>query len=300
MIGAIEIETGPGGAFPPHRAPSLRRRVDSVIAGILLLAIAVLTAASALVSRGEVLRGERLHAAALLDHLTGMPLRSEREMAAEIAKLSSYLTSVQAALTIVAEGAPGAEGLVIDRPFTSIGGRRLLRYTITEERVSRLTRSIVLMHVGAGTIALILMLGAVEWTLRRRLVVPLQLFRSRLDALAAGGWSTALPEVDAELAELRVSLGTVGPALTAKTLEWFRQQQHRESAAALTRIRNIIEERVPLVVERIERLTRSSRLSVLSLNEAYAAEEEMLAICAALEELQAVIDSPAPQREGHA
>ena len=282
-----------------HRTGSLRRRVDWAISVVFIAVIVALTAASAVVARREVFRGEQLHAAALLDHLTGMSIQSEDQLRSEIAKMSSYLTGVGASIALVDSRDAINDGLAVERPLVVAGARRMLRYTVSNERVARLNHSIVWMHLMAGLLALAVMVIAVEWTLRRRLLAPIESFRKQLDSLAAEGWSTPLPEVDTELADLRRSLSNVGPALTARTLEWFRDGQKHESAAAVMRIRDIVEERAPLVIERIERIA-GGRISVLSLNEAYAAEEEILVICSALAELQAIIDSPAPAREGHA
>lgn len=278
---------------------SLRRRLDLTIAALLAVTVAVLTIASGIMARVELLEGQQAQAAALLEHLLQMQPRSEVELQTEIEKLSAHLKSSGATLAVKAADVQTDTKLTVERAIPGVPGR-VLQYEISNAQVSRLTRSLVIMHLVAGALALIVIIVAVEWTLRRRLLAPLRRFRSMLDEMATQGWSSTLPDVDAELAALRSALGNVGPALTARTLEWFRHEQRRESAAAVTRLRNIIEVRVPAVIVRIAELTRGERLSVLSLNEAYAAEEEMLTICAALTELQAVIDSPPAAREGHA
>ncbi len=278
---------------------SLRRRLDLTIAALLAATLAVLTGASGIMARVELLEGQAAQAAALLEHLLQMQPRSELELQTEIDKLSAHLESSGATLAVRDADSHTDSKLTVERAIPGMPGR-VLQYEISNAQVSRQTRSLVIMHLVAGTLALIVIIVAVEWTMRRRFLAPLQRFRTMLDEMATQGWSSTLPEVDAELAALRSALGNVGPALTARTVEWFRHQQRRESAAAVTGLRTIIEERVPAVLERIEDITRGGRLSVLSLNEAYAAEEEMLTICAALAELQAVIDSPAAAREGHA
>ena len=285
-------------AAPP--APSIRRRLDLTLTALLAATVVVLTVASGIMARVELVRVQNAQAAALLEHLLSMKPESEAALRLEINKLAAHLESSGATLAVKAAGSStGNAGLTVERAIDGIPGR-VLQYEISNAQVSRLTRSLVAMHVVAGALALVAIICAVEWTLRRRLVAPLRRFRTMLDEMATQGWSSTLPEVDAELAALRSALGNVGPALTARTLEWFRHEQRRESAAAATRLRTIIEERVPAALERIEHITRGGRLSVLSLNEAYAAEEEVLSICAALTELQAVIDSPPAAREGHA
>ena len=285
------------GTAPP--ATSLRRRLDLTIAVLLATTVALLTIASGIMARTELLQGQQTQAAALLEHLLQMQPRSESELQTEIDKLAAHLESSGATLTVKDARSQTGTKLAVERAIHGMPGR-VLQYEISNAQVSRLTRSLVAMHLVAGVVALIAIIGAVEWTLRRRLLAPLQRFRTMLDEMATQGWSSTLPEVDAELAALRSALGNVGPALTVRTLEWFRHEQRRESAAAATRLRTIIEERVPAALARIEDITRGGRLSVLSLNEVYAAEEEMLTICAALTELQAVIDSPPAAREGHA
>lgn len=287
-----------GAKAPPPT--SLRRRLDVTIAALLAATVVILTIASGIMARLELVSGQKAQAAALLEHLLGMKPQSEPALRMEINKLAAHLESSGATISVKAADSRRANGgLTVERAIDGMPGR-VLQYEISNTQVSRLTRSLIAMHLVAGVLALIAIIGAVEWTLRRRLLVPLRRFRNMLDEMATEGWSSTLPEVDAELAALRSALGNVGPALTARTLEWFRHEQRRESAAAVTRLRTIIEERVPAVLERIEDITRGGRLSVLSLNEAYAAEEEMLTICTALTELQAVIDSPPAAREGHA
>jgi hypothetical protein len=278
---------------------SIRRRLDMTLATLLTATVAVVTIASAVIARSELQHAQKLQAAALLEHLLAMRPQSESGLNSEIAKLSAHLRSSSATLVITAASAPKETTLVVERSILGMSGK-VLRYESSGAQVAQVTRSIVFMHLLAGAVAVLMIIAAVEWTLRRRLFAPLQQFRNMLDEMATQGWSSTLPEVDAELAALRSALGNVGPALTARTLEWFRHEQRRESAAAVTRLRTIIEERVPAALARIEDITRGGRLSVLSLNEAYAAEEEMLTICAALTELQAVIDSPPAAREGHA
>jgi HAMP domain-containing protein len=287
-----------GTTAPPPT--SLRRRLDVTIAALLAATVVILTIASGIMARLELVRAQEAQAAALLEHLLGMKPQSEPALRMEISKLAAHLDSSGATLSVRAANSRSANaGLTVERAIDGMPGR-VLQYEISNAQVSRLTRSLVAMHLVAGVLALIAIIGAVEWTLRRRLLAPLRRFRIMLDEMATQGWTSTLPEVDAELAALRYALGNVGPALTARTLEWFRHEQRRESAAAVTRLRTIIEERVPAVLARIEDITRGGRPSVLSLNEAYAAEEEMLTICAALTELQAVIDSPPAAREGHA
>jgi len=281
-------------------AMSLRRRLDLTIAVFLAMTVVVLTVASGIMARVELVRAQKAQAAALLEHLVGMTPHSEAALRLEIDKLAAHLETSGATLAVKAADARGGEaGLTVERAIDGMSGR-VLQYQISNAQMARLTRSLVVTHVAAGALALVAIMGAVEWTLRRRLIAPLGRFRAMLDEMATQGWSSTSPEVDAELAALRYSLSNVGPALSARTLEWFRHKQRRESAAALTRLRIIVEERAPAVLERIQAITSGGRLSVLSLDEAYAAEEEVLMICAALTELQAVIDSPPAAREWRA
>lgn len=279
---------------------SLRKRIDAIVVLVLVVAISVLTFASAIAARIELVREERLQAAALLDHLVAMPYTSQQELEREIANLAAIFGTAGGNISIT-DGAKAATGMriVAER---SLRGQpsRTLRYTTDGRRTAALTRSIVVMHVAAAAIGLSLLLIAIEWTLRRRLVEPLAVFRNSLDQIAASGRSVDLPAVDEELVTLRASLGSVGPAVTARTMAWFESERERERRVALARLRAILDERVPAVIDRIERITRGGRLSVLSLNEIYAAEEEVLSTYAALTELHAVIESPEQAREGHA
>jgi len=286
---------------PSQRAVSLRHRMDLTVASIFVITVVVLTLTSAIAARNEVLRGERHHAEALLDHLSSMPaLRRVAAARSEIAHLQPYLARLGSRLDLVEPGSVMPSGLVVQRSLSEGRDAFILRYTVGARHVAELTRSIVAMHVAGGAVALAGVLLAVELTLRRRLVVPLLTIKMQLESLCRDGWFVAVPGVDDELAQLQRILGNVGPAVSAHTIEWIPRSTEHERDAAGRRIRDLIESRVPAAIDRIESLTRSGRLSVLSLDEAYAAEEEVLGIAAALVELRELLVSPRQPREGHA
>ena len=283
------------------RSLTLRHRMDIVVAVVFVTTTVGLTVASAVFTRSEVLRGELAHGTALLDHLASMPtLRTTVEIETEIRHLQPYLWRVGSSLQLRQAETSRTSDVFIEKVLSQVAGRPTLQYAIGEPRVAQVTRSIVAMHAIFGLIALFGVLLAVEWTLRRRLAGPLTAIRRQVEVFGRNGWFVAVPGVDDELAQLQKALVGVGPAVTARTLDWIRRETAHESAAAAKCIHQLMEFRVPAVFERIENVTRSGKLSVLSLNEAYAAEEELLGIAAALAELQAIIGSPSPTTEGHA
>ena len=283
------------------RSLTRRHRMDIVVAAVFITTIVGLTVASAVTTRREVLRSELAHGTALLDHLASMPaLRTTAEIDTEIRHLQPYLSRVGSSLQLRGAETSRTGDLFIEKVLSQVVGRPTLQYAIGAARVAQLTRSVVAMHAIAGLIALLGVLLAVEWTLRQRLARPLKAIKRQLEVFGRDGWFVAVPEVDDELAQLQKAFGDVGPAVTARTLDWIRRETAHESAVAAKSIRQLMEIRVPAVFERIENVTRSGRLSVLSLNEAYAAEEELLGIAAALAELQAMMGSPARTSEGHA
>ena len=280
---------------------SLRQRMDLTVASIFVITVVVLTVMSAVATRNAVLRGERHHAQTLLDHLSStLELRRVPAARSEIARLQPYLARLGSRLELVEPGSVTPSGVVVQKSLSGGPNALVLRYTVGSRHIADLTRSIVVTHVMGGGVALAGVLLAVELTLRRRLVVPLLAIKMQLESLCRDGWFVAVPGVDDELAPLQRALGNVGPAVSAHTIEWMRRSTEHEKDAAGRRIRELMESRVPAAIDRIESLTRSGRLSLLSLDEAYAAEEEVLGIAAALVELRELLVSPRQSREGHA
>ena len=125
---------------------------------------------------------------------------------------------------------------LVQRPLSQTPNAPILRYTILAPRIAQLTRSIIAMHVFGGVVALIIVLLAIEWTLRRRLLLPIAELKLQLESLCREGWFDAVPGLDEELAELQLSLGDVGPAVSGRTAEWMRRaaEHDRPAIAAAT------------------------------------------------------------------
>ncbi len=285
---------------PAQGKESFRVRIDVAIGAIFAAAIVALTAATVIESRAELLRAERMHAVALVEHLARMVAggSSVSAMQEEITRLQKYVSSRESTVELVPAGSPAPQRQTV------LGERKVpfgvLRYSVANERLSALTWRAILIHGLTASIALVLMLIIVELMLRRRVLQPLESFRRQINHISrGGGWTTVLPEVDAELQELRRAISRVGPALGAQTLAWIETERRATTALIVRRIRSILDHRLPALLANIERLAQSRSPSADRLLEACQAEEELLSIESALSDLETMVESPSPRKEGH-
>jgi hypothetical protein len=102
----------------------------------------------------------------------------------------------------------------------------------------------VAIHAAHALAALVALLGATEWILRRNLVVPLRALAHQIELIRDGrGWDPHLPPSDAEIGEVATSLERLGPSLERQVHEWIEAERRSAAASVLARLRSSLSQK---------------------------------------------------------
>jgi len=227
------------------RGASLRRRLLAWTLTIVGATVGLLTAAALHEELRALRRLEAAHADAWLRHLAGMPdLQGPRaDVEEQLAAVSRSLRAVDAELILSPAGpastAPGDEAVVAVVELPSTGGEaRALVYRRLPGRALRLGRRTVAGHVALGIAAVLGLVAATDWLLRRRLVSPVRDLARQLAHMGSrGGWQPRLGEgVDRELQPLWDAIGALGPGLEGQVRQWVEAERRAAVALALSTV----------------------------------------------------------------
>lgn len=223
---------------------SLRLRFGAWLSAVLVIVMAGMTGLTGFSARRNLIEAERLHAAALLDHLVQMESFTNGIEAArrDLAAFTHYLRDSGVRVDLVSVRSPEHERVVeipVAERLVTIGGDRwVLRYSLERERIASTLRRTIAMHLGYALAAILAAVFVAEWVLRRHVLGPLGAVRNQLDNVGAGhGWLTVVPDVDRELGPLTNAVRSLGPALERQVWEWIETDRRANAALLLARVR---------------------------------------------------------------
>lgn len=233
----------PSTAQTTTRRSSLRARLRRSIFAVVVVTLAAFTGAAIVEERRLFDESASLHATPLLEHLAHMP-----EFAAGIrsgdarAGLSHAPVGVGGSrVDLLAPGDGGSSlwPVVARRPVDLADGTFELQYRVDPTHARRAIRRAVAIHVAHALAALLALVGATEWILRRNLVAPLRALAHQIELIRDGrGWDPHLTPSDAEIAEVAASLQQLGPSLERQVHEWLEAERRAAVASVLARLRS--------------------------------------------------------------
>lgn len=233
-------ETERGSGLSSARRRSLRLRIGGWTVGVFTLTLALVTAAGILDDRRQLFRVQTEQARVLLAHLARMQeFQGSFETAASSLALIRNSSAGSGGSVELVPAARAAKGAVVARQALSFGGESFeLRYLADVTRAREMTRRSVLLHVGHGLVALVILLAGMEWILRRNLIAPLRAMSHQVERMQnGGGWHPVLPPTDSELAELASAVKDLGPGLEEQVHQWVNAERRSAVTLALNRIR---------------------------------------------------------------
>lgn len=232
----------PSVAQTTARRSSLRARLRRSIFAVVVVTLTAFTGAAIVEERRLFDESASLHATLLLEHLAHMPEFAERTRSGDArAGLSHARLELSGSrVDLLAQGYGGSSQwpVVARRPVNLADGSFELQYRVDPTHARRAIRRAVAIHVAHALAALVALVGATEWILRRNLVAPLRALAHQIELIRDGrGWDPHLTPGDAEIAEVAASLQQLGPSLERQVHVWLEAERRSAVASALARLR---------------------------------------------------------------
>lgn len=214
---------------------SFRFRTGFLVTLVLTITVAVMTLVTIVQARRELIRRDQVYGEAVIDHLVAMqtPASTSQDVRDQIRRLQPFLDRVGTGVELIAGG---QNARPTDGRLTLLDGEYRLRYVAHAGRTAGLTRRAIAVHLVHGVITLLALLLVVEWSLRRRIFVPLAAMQRELEHVHRGGAVTGLPPVDHELTGLSSAVQGIGSAVETQIAEWVETDRRATVALMISRI----------------------------------------------------------------
>ncbi|MCL4822333.1 MAG: hypothetical protein KJ067_24660 [Vicinamibacteria bacterium] len=238
----------PSASQGAQRRSSLRARLRKSIFAVVVVTLGAFTGAAIVEERRLSEESASLHATLLLAHLAHMPeFAPETRSGDARASLSHSLfgaTVSRVDLLAAGDSRSSAWPVVARRPVRLADGMFELQYRVDPAHTQHAVWRTVAIHAAHALAALVALLGATEWILRRNLVVPLRALAHQIELIRDGrGWDPHLPPSDAEIGEVATSLEQLGPSLERQVHEWIEAERRSAAASVLARLRSSLSQK---------------------------------------------------------
>lgn len=233
----------PSASQAAHRRSSLRARLRRSIFAVVVVTLGAFTGAAIIEERRLSEESASLHATLLLAHLSHMPEFAPGTRSGDArASLSHALSGAAVSrvdLLAAGDSRSSTWPVVARRTVRLADGTFELQYRVDPAHTRHAVWRAVAIHAAHALAALVALLGATEWILRRNLVVPLRALAHQIELIRDGrGWDPHLPPSDAEIGEVATSLERLGPSLERQVHEWIEAERRSAVASVLARLRS--------------------------------------------------------------